>query len=96
MGTVRQFVAAVAASAALTLGSIALATPAQADDTVLRLPGLAPGTPPILGRALNPIDAIGPVFAVPSEGVRIAGDAVNSRAGSGGGGGKLLGLLPGL
>ncbi|KAK6527785.1 hypothetical protein TWF694_004765 [Orbilia ellipsospora] len=62
-----------------------------------KIPGLGAGMAPKSGKAPHPIDIIGPVFAVPAEGVSIAGDAINSGAGMGGGGGRMgKGLLPGM
>jgi hypothetical protein len=62
-----------------------------------KIPGLGAGMLPAAGKAPQPIDMIGPLFAVPAEGVSIVGDAINSGAGMGGGGGKMgKGLLPGM
>ncbi|GAA2282389.1 hypothetical protein GCM10010145_61290 [Streptomyces ruber] len=72
MHTLRRVLTAGAASALLVLGGAVLAPLAQAQPA-----GLFPGD----GKTAQPIDLIGPVFAVPAEGVDTAGGLLSGALG---------------
>ncbi|KAF9913682.1 hypothetical protein FBU30_003097, partial [Linnemannia zychae] len=50
-----------------------------------KIPGLGAGMAPKEGKAPHPTELIGPVTVVPSDGVSIVGDAINSGAEMGSG-----------